>query len=325
MDNNIEVALSVSTLKIVEPELIRCFGYDHNDFADELSQLFLEKHIVVKDNKIVYPVDYDSCGRSQVEYSWIKGNGELVLLIPETSNTDLLVFLEPFFCRTDSNSVIMLTLFTLALLHYRNHRVYRNGYDCEVDDYYKYALSIRPDMLRLYSALHAKRNLNHAEVRISLKGNPPIRINNDDCWFEIALERYLNKYLGVKDLEEANAELKDIYGKKKGNVFANKIASEYMWGIYHLLEISDNKKLCTKGKKSVPRAVCRFIFDYLKLLGIVKIQPKSGLEEEEIDIMKSQLTYLLKRFKAINELKNDKIYKDSPNNRGFKRSVSGYY
>lgn len=325
MEDNRPIIVTVSVLKIVESELMRCFGYSHNDFVEELSQLFFEKYVEVENGKVVYPADYDNYCRSQAEYSWAKGDGELQLLIPDTSNTDVLDFLNSNFCRTEHNSLIMLTLFVLAMVHYRNNRTSQTDYDCERDDFYRYALAIRPDMLKLYIALHSKRNLKkNKPVRISLKENPPILLENEDYWFERMLERYLDKYLGVKDLEEAETELKDLYGKKKGCRFENKEASEFMWGIYHLLEYSDNKKLCTMDKKSVPRPVVRFIYSYLELIGIVAV-PQKSTQEDEIDIMRSQLTYLLKRYKDVNELKNDKIYKCSPNNCGFNKSVTGYY
>lgn len=321
--NNIPICLSIKKLKQAESELMRCFDIDHACFCDELQSLFTSKYMSVKDGNLQFPSDYSKDAIALDEYVWQRAEYDLILLIPDTVDLNISKFLERYFkSKKVGDRQVMQTLEFLTCVHYRNSRVVMTDWDAEVEDFYKYARFIRPDMLKLYIALNTDRKFKDEKVRIALHDNPPIHLDNFEQWFETVLSRYLDRYLGVTSVGEAQQELDEIYGKKKGKRFDNKRATEYMWGIYHLLENSES--LNTRNKKAVSRKVCEFIINYLEYIGIPMI-PENSTLPDEIDTVKGQLTYLLSHYATIQDLKNDKIFKCSPNNSGFNMSTTGYY
>lgn len=321
--NNIPICLSIKKLKQAESELIRCFDIDHTCFCEELQSLFTSKYMSVMDGSLQFPLDYSKDAIALDEYVWQHAEYDLILLIPDTVDFKISKFLEQYFKSTkEGDRLVMQTLEILTLVHYRNSRTVMTDWDGVVEDYNKYAWFIRPDMLKLYIALNTDRKYKDEKVRIALHDNPPIHLNNFEHWFETVLSRYLDRYLGVTSVDEAQQELDEIYGKKKGKRFCNKLATEYMWGIYHLLENSES--LNTRNKRAVSRKVCEFIITYLEFIGIPMITENSTLPDE-IDTVKGQLTYLLSHYPTIQDLKKDKIYKCSPNNSGSNMSVTGYY
>lgn len=228
MDNK-TVSFPINTLKRLEPELIRCFGIDHTDFNEELINLFTSEFVLCKDGKPHVPADYSKDELPPEEYAWGHTEHDLTILVPDSSNLNVAQFLEQFLNKKKKGDMLAIQILELlTLVHYRNSRVVMTDWDAEVEDYYKYARFIRPDMLKLYIALNTDTKSKGEQVRISLHNNPPIHLDNFEQWFETVLSRYLDRYLGVTSVGEAQQELDEIYGKKKGKRFDNKLATEYM-------------------------------------------------------------------------------------------------
>ena len=119
------------------------------------------------------------------------------------------------------------------------------------------------------------------------------------------LDRYLNKYLGVKNINEAEKELQQIYGKKVGAQL-NKTVTRFIWGTYHLLQNVPNMK--STKQNSVTNEQSRFIHEYLVILGL--IDPV----EVEASSIRGRLNNLLKKYSTIDEVLDKRLYKTSPNN-----------
>lgn len=128
-----------------------------------------------------------------------------------------------------------------------------------------YLEQVRPEMLRLFELLNTKRYspAKKKDVRAlnSLtidNGVKKIAIDNSCHWLTDLLDGYLHLYLGVNSLEEAQAELKDIYSDKKGRKANNMAHNLIMYGTFHLLQ--KHSTLKTKSEQM------RLTLDYMGLL-----------------------------------------------------------
>ena len=107
-------------------------------------------------------------------------------------------------------------------------------------EYWEYVTMVRPEMLKLYIALHSGEHRFNQKCRVAFdKGG--VNVDTKRPWLQMELERYLDKYLGVKNVKEAEKELLVIYGGKLGPKL-NKDEAQIIWGTYHLLQQSDQFK-----------------------------------------------------------------------------------
>ena len=200
--------------------------------------------------------------------------------------------------------------------------------DETIDDVYNYEYreyihAVRPDMLKLYIGLHAKNSPKassrqyHKQCRISFGDLSPIKIDGQTPWFQEALDRYLEKYLGVVSVKEAEHELNSVYGEKVGAKM-NTTAVRYMWGTYHLLQ--SIPKFNSKNEKSVSRKQARIITDLLNRLGLIRYKPKeSFLDYQDGERIRPLLKYYLTYYNSLDEVIESRQYKTSPNNKdGFR-------
>ena len=110
----------------------------------------------------------------------------------------------------------------------------------------QYTYSVRPDMLRLYKMFHEKKKTKHNTVTIEYN-KQKIELTNDDNWFLQMITPYLDKYLGVSSLEEADTELDKDYPSigKRGRKRENAILDTVTLSVYNLLRHSS---FAIKGK-----------------------------------------------------------------------------
>lgn len=106
-----------------------------------------------------------------------------------------------------------------------------------------YLQQVRPEMLKLYELLNTKRYSpkEKKEVRVLNpitidNGVKKITIDNSYHWLTDLLDNYLHIYLGADSLEEAQAELKEVYSEKKGRKANNAACNLIMYGTFHLLQ-----------------------------------------------------------------------------------------
>ena len=138
------------------------------------------------------------------------------------------------------------------------------------------------------------------------------------------LKRYLDKYLGVKDVREAEKELLVVYGGKCGPKL-KKDEIRIIWGTYHLLQQSNEFK--SGGEKIVSRLQSRLIADFLNCCGLGKREKKREKKEEKVkekeekvkvfldeEHIRSQLNSYLKLFNSPEDFLAVSQYKLSPNN-----------
>ena len=171
-------------------------------------------------------------------------------------------------------------------------------------EYLEYVTMVRPEMLKLYIALHSGEHRFNQKCRVAFdKGG--VNVDTKRPWLQMELERYLDKYLGVKNVKEAEKELLVIYGGKLGPKL-NKDEAQIIWGTYHLLQQSDQFK--SDGERVVSRLQSRLIADFLICC---ELREKHTVDEEHI---RSRLNSYLKLFDSPEDFLATSNYKLSPNN-----------
>ena len=171
-------------------------------------------------------------------------------------------------------------------------------------EYLEYVTMVRPEMLKLYIALHSGEHRFNHKCRVTFD-KESVSVDSMRPWLQMELERYLDKYLGVKDVNEAEKELLAVYGGKYGRK-QNKDEARIIWGTYHLLQQSVEFR--TDGERVVSRLQSRIIADFLICCGLRKI---FEIDEEKI---RSRLNSYLELFDSVGEFIANTHYKLSPNN-----------
>jgi len=170
----------------------------------------------------------------------------------------------------------------------------------------QYTYSVRPDMLRLYRMFHEKKKTKHDTVTIEYN-KQKIELANDDNWFLQMITPYLEKYLGVASLEEAETELEKDYPSigKRGRKRENAILDTVTLSVYNLLRHSS---FAIKGKGLTDNEG-NFILELLKYLEILdEDSPKN-------DILNLRATIRnLQKYGVRPNWWNIPICKTSPNN-----------
>lgn len=307
----------------LEPLLKKWFGIDRNN--PYLQEAFINNasiKLIESPDKKTYKNEkehYDVNAYAEAHFEEL-AKEELAMRI----STDTYLHTIEDFCKenqleiTEKDEVYQVLLYAYALLMRNRLESMEStledmNYECQ-----EYIHAIRPDMLKLYIGLHHNNNQNnkvkkyHKQCRISFGDLSPIKIDEQTPWFQEALDRYLEKYLGVKSVKEAEQELYGIYGKTVGAKM-NVTAIRFMWGTYHLLQDIPNCK--SKTEKSVTKRQGRIIADLLNRLNLIEYKEKeSFLEYMDGERVRTLLKNYLMRYDSIDEIIKSQQYRVSPNN-----------
>ena len=116
-------------------------------------------------------------------------------------------------------------------------------------------------MLQLYEFLKTSK-LTNLQIK---SPNSSVTIPNSEAWLTTLLEDYLDIYLGVNDLEEAQNELKFTYGKKSGRKFDDPAFNIMTMGTFNILQHSS---IASTKTGTITNQQCEFIKNYLDILGM---------------------------------------------------------
>ena len=307
--------IDISIFNTIRPFLESCFGFNIQEITTELSNIY-DKQVQEDrfDKELAKKHSY-----TENEYQILR----TIEYVLETKDKIIIATTQDFkkvaedicsLCRgifeqdeISHKNVACTLVFMAAILNRNNNGLSPSG---DIDEfnwiYETYTSCVRPDLLHLYVARHKGGNSYHKSCHIRF-GNDAASVEIQQLypWFEKMLDRYLNKYLGVKNINEAEKELQQIYGKKVGAQF-NKTVTRFIWGTYHLLQNVPNMK--STKQNSVTNEQSRFIHEYLVILGL--IDPV----EVEASSIRGRLNNLLKKYSAIDEVLDKRLYKTSPNN-----------
>ena len=307
----------------LEPRLKKWFGIDRNNpYIQELFGNYASIKLDESSNKERYMNEkghYDVNAYAEAHFEALAKEE-----LPMRISTDTYLLTIEDFCEknqleiTEKDEVYQVLLYACALLMRNKLKTTEATQEDKNYEYQEYIHAIRPDMLKLYIGLHHNDSLNdkvkkyHKQCRISFGDLSPIKIDEQTPWFQEALDRYLEKYLGVKSVKEAEQELYAIYGKTVGAKM-NVTATRFMWGTYHLLQDIPNCK--SKTEKSVTKRQGRIIADLLNRLNLIEYKEKeSFLDYMDGERIRVSLKNYLMQYDSIDDIIKAKQYKTSPNN-----------
>ena len=307
----------------LEPRLKKWFGIDRNNpYLQELFGNYASiklKESPDKERYINEKGHYDVKAYAEAHFETLAKEE-----LPMRISTDTYLHTIEDFCEknqlgiTEKDEVYQVLLYAYALLMRSRLETTEPTLEDMNYEYQEYIHAIRPDMLKLYIGLHHNDSQNgkvkkcHKLCRISFGDSSPIKIDEQTPWFQVALDRYLEKYLGVKSVKEAEQELNAVYGKPVG-AKPNVTAIRFMWGTYHLLQDIPNCK--SKTEKSVTKRQGRIIADLLNRLNLIEYKEKeSFLDYMDGERIRTSLKYYLMRHDSIDEIIKSQQYRVSPNN-----------
>ena len=307
----------------LEPRLKKWFGIDRNNpYLQELFSNYASiklKEASDKERYINEKGHYDVNAYAEAHFETL-AKEEMSMRI--STNTYLHTIED--FCEknqlgiTEKDEVYQVLLYAYALLMRSRLETTEPPLEDMNYEYQEYIHAIRPDMLKLYIGLHHNDSQNdnirkcHKLCRISFGDLSPIKIDEQTPWFQMALDRYLEKYLGVKSVKEAEQELNVVYGKTVG-AKPNVTAIRYMWGTYHLLQDIPNCK--SKAEKSVTKRQGRIIADLLNRFNLIEYKEKESFSDYmDGERIRTSLKYYLMQYDSIDEIIKSQQYRVSPNN-----------
>ena len=258
--------IPISSLKRIESWLTDETGFSlsmlHNEL-DYISDVYLlgkQFPVEVQDlylsiKKEEQDIPYPNRGTDEDKYKFSLTVGKNLVLESGDFEADYILNLwnlydtnEDSACEEQDQDVFNGILLIVAI-YYKYTRT--NGY-FDFGDYVaapeqiQYTYSVRPDMLNLYKMFHEKKKTKNNTITIEYN-KQKIELTNDDNWFLNMITPYLDKYLGIPSLEEAEAELNKDYPTtgKRGRKRENAILDTVTLSIYNLLRHSS---FAAKGK-----------------------------------------------------------------------------
>lgn len=291
------VDFSMSIFREIEPQLKKYYGIDRFIISEHINSS-IDNNIALKDARFT---------------QYVKDNNVFDMLTYAMDTLDKFkILVSDEYCMEEFNQFCMdysvdniskYILEFMYILTMNRREKYTTSYKEMEMGYWEYVHDIRPEMLELYIAL--QKNHLSSQCKITIGNDKPVVIDKQVPWVQIALEKYLKKYLGVDSLKDAERELRTIYGKSVG-VPLDKEETRYMWGTYQLLQTISSLK--SKKTNSVTNKQSRFITDFLILNKMINLKDADSIN------IRVRLKYFLKSYNSLEDLLHFQSYKTSPNN-----------
>lgn len=280
----------------IEPTLKTLFGIDRISINQQILQSVSPEQLRDDPNTANYLEDDGTV--NAIDYTLNNVENIVFAMLPTYNDDRFQQLLRSFYI----SDKIVIDILSFVYLYYNIEQPYDTD-----PDFYEYVTMVRPEMLKLYLALHGGKNKYHDDCRIAFGNLRSIHIDTERPWLQMAIDDYLNKYLGVKDVHEAELELLNVYGGKVGRK-QNHDADRMLWGTYHMLQQTMNLK--SKSKMSVTNKQSRFISQILIMLNMLPSYEKDG------EHIRARINYLLKNFDSIDQIIQATQYRMSSNNAG---------
>lgn len=252
-----------STLRKVLPILEKCYGFDISEAANELSQIY-STHF--KENRIDKKLK-ELQGSDCVGYA-INTDEDFVIFTTNDFNERIEAIInlcnQNIVSEETREEAIYILVFMSAIFNRNINNIY-------IDREFEYVKSdiarntdvVRPDLLRLLIALNKQKHKYDTPIKICFKTDSPHIIRNKENWFSDMLNDYIKQKLGDITVEEAEKELDFFYSDEKGRKSDNPYLNYIINGTYNFINhISPSEKVTV--------VQCRFLLEYLKIIGLVK-------------------------------------------------------
>ena len=301
--------IPIIKIKQLEPILTECFGYKRRMLEVELRDTFYK----------YYHNDAELPNRNQYMIDVPLGNEPAVdttlfsyqRYIPREKTSTMQMFYEPNYIMDTEHDIelpidngfdkklkelvfedykqedtIYNVLAIVAVMYrkYQNNELYTDAIQWS-ENLPDYLTDVRPDMLKLYTFIQkavVQKKPPIKPVKL-ICGNEDIVLDNSYYWLSGLFLEYLQIYLGVDTLEEAEQELKEKYTAKKGRKADSATFNLIMVGTARLLK--QHSTLKAKSEQ------LRLILDYLELLGFFT-EDDSKNDESHVDDSKNDENYI---------------------------------
>lgn len=296
----------MATFKEIEPTLKKCFNIDRN--TSVLKKCICESISPTELIKAKIPEIYLSEDEHYDIFAYSMDYAESIR-IPISETFELEEF--QTFCQSyniKGDTLLFDTLAFILLFNDTSNKKYYTGLDEAEQEFLQYAVGVRPEMLKLYIALHESTDADSIKIRFG--NGKPVEVDSMIPWLRDEIKEYLHRFLGVESVREAKQELLMNYTNKAGAPQNWKI-NQYAWGIYNMLEETGFIRSQTAG--NVSRKQAKFIEDFL--MAIHLIDAESTIDANNI---RSRLTNLVRNYDSIEDITEDMRYKSSPNNNGIR-------
>ena len=301
------ILFPMATFKEIEPTLKMCFNIDRNTptIAKCISESITPAELIntkipdtylLEDNHydiFAYTIDYAESIRIPISEAW------------DTTEFEI-------FCQSNNirdNTLLFDTLAFMFLFNDTSNKKYYTGLDEAEQDFLQYAVGVRPEMLKLYIALHEATDADTIKIRFG--NGKPVEVDSAIPWLRDEIKEYLDRFLGVESIREAKQELLMNYTNKAGAP-QNWQINQYAWGIYSMLEETGFIRSQTVG--TISRKQAKFIEDFMMAIHLIDVESKIDANN-----IRSRLTNLIKNYSSIEEITEEMRYKSSPNNNGIRR------
>ena len=302
-----QFAYPMEKFKELEPSLKNWFNIDKetNVIRKCLSTSFTPTQLM----KMRIPEEYrvENGHIDIVRYSY-EHSDELIMPISDKASADDF----EQFCN-DYNVEEDTVLFDALLFLFVYNETLKSGSHPAIEeaqyDYMQYAIEVRPEMLKLYIALHEATDADTIKIRFG--NGKPVEVDSAIPWLRDEIKEYLDRFLGVESIREAKQELLMNYTNKAGAP-QNWQINQYAWGIYSMLEETGFIRSQTVG--TISRKQAKFIEDFMMAIHLIDVESKIDANN-----IRSRLTNLIKNYSSIEEITEEMRYKSSPNNNGIRR------
>lgn len=288
-------------IREVKEELRHCFAYSDDDLFADLCGLnlksFIDAGIDVSNTGLKYDIETKE---------WKEGPIDRLLFVRSISEFKQYAksFANKCAIRQIEEKHVCALTFMAAIFTRTIHHLIEDTdvFDMEQNQRW-YSISMRPNLLNLYIALKQNKGKT-ATIRFG-KGKPITVDDKGFAWFHYMMEKYLDKFLAVNSVQEAQEELEDLYpslmGKKvkHDQLYLNYImASTYTYISRNIIPSQENK---------ITVEQCSFLLDFLTEFNFISPQDKNNKLNNLQSTIKSLIidskSHIIERFRRNKRMK----------------------
>lgn len=259
---------NIPELKASLPILQECYGFDLDEIFSELTYIIVVQHNEKRfDNELAKQFTNEEGNINAVSYV-INTNDDFDIRTTEDFDVQIKQIFDLCSQYIEEPDLLELVVFVLVFMSaIFNRDINGLHFDREVEDmrldYLRSTYVVRPDLLRLFIALNKPKHEFETPMKICFKTDSPHLIQNKDGWFSDMLNDYIKQRLGDITVKEAEEELDFFYSDERGRKSDNPYLNYIINGTYNFIN-----HFMPSDKVTVEQ--CKFLLDYLKVIGQVK-------------------------------------------------------
>lgn len=277
------VSFHIPELKASLPILQECYGFDLDEIFSELTHIIVVQHNEKRfDNELAKQFINEEGNINAVSYA-INTNDDFGIRTTEDFDAQIKQIIDLCSQHIEEPDLLEQVVFVLVFMSaIFNRDINGLHLDREIEDmrldYLRSTYVVRPDLLRLFIALNKPKHKFETPVKICFKTDSPHLILNKEDWFSDMLNDYIKQKLGELTIAEAEEELEFFYSDERGRKSDNPYLNYIINGTYNFIN-----HFMPSDKVTVPQ--CKFLLEYLKIIGQTK--------DDDINLLQSMVKSLI--------------------------------